>query len=181
MFFMLFFHSVIQVSLADKSASVICEERLSASDVAAMIDDMGFGATLLPVEELKGCLERAVIAIEGMTCQSCVQSIEGTIRRKSPGVFWIRVLLEEKRAEVWFDPRVTGPDQLRSDIEDMGFEALLPVPEVPEATQVQSISIGIEGMTCQSCVQTIEGTIGRKPGVLSIKVSLEEKRAQVKR
>lgn len=33
------------------------------------------------------------------------------------------------------------------------------------------IRINIFGMTCQSCVKNIEGTICQKPGIISIKVS----------
>lgn len=33
------------------------------------------------------------------------------------------------------------------------------------------IRINIFGMTCQSCVKNIEGTISQKPGILNIKVS----------
>lgn len=178
----------LQVSLDEKNATVICDDRLSAADVAGMIDDMGFGATVLPTEELKGRIEKAVIAIEGMTCQSCVQNIENHVALKSPGVLWIRVLLEEKQAEIWYDARVTAPEQLRSNIEDMGFEALLPSEEDQDAQLIcleedkaneAACVISIEGMTCQSCVQTIEATIGKKPGVLSIRVSLEKKEAKV--
>lgn len=53
----------------------------------------------------------------------------------------------------------------RSTIDDMGFEAELIVDDKAMVT------IGIEGMTCMSCVKNIQGTIGKKAGVISIKVS----------
>ncbi|KAL7642673.1 UNVERIFIED_CONTAM: hypothetical protein RMT77_007238 [Armadillidium vulgare] len=34
-------------------------------------------------------------------------------------------------------------------------------------------------MTCNSCVKNIEKTIGDKPGVISIKVSLQDKKGDV--
>lgn len=49
-------------------------------------------------------------------------------------------------------------------IDDMGFEAALLQQE--SATVI----IGIEGMTCMSCVKNIESTVGEKPGVIMIKV-----------
>lgn len=42
-----------------------------------------------------------------------------------------------------------------------------------------SCKISIEGMTCQSCVQTIEANIGKVSGVTVIKVNLEKKEATV--
>lgn len=33
-----------------------------------------------------------------------------------------------------------------------------------------SVSLGVEGMTCGSCVQSIEQRIGSLPGVIDIKV-----------
>ena len=76
----------------------------------------------------------------------------------------MQVSLEEKTATIMYNTSVTSPDELRNSIDDMGFDASLP-------TSGTSIRIGINGMTCQSCVSTIESTIGSAPGVLSIQVS----------
>lgn len=35
-----------------------------------------------------------------------------------------------------------------------------------------SVSLGVEGMTCGSCVQSIEQRIGSLPGVMYIKVNV---------
>jgi Cu+-exporting ATPase len=59
---------------------------------------------------------------------------------------------------------LTSPEELRNSIADMGFDASL-------QTSVANVKIDINGMTCESCVSTVEGTIGSMPGVLSIKVS----------
>uniref|UniRef100_Q04656-6 Isoform 6 of Copper-transporting ATPase 1 n=1 Tax=Homo sapiens TaxID=9606 RepID=Q04656-6 len=44
---------------------------------------------------------------------------------------------------------------------------------------VNSVTISVEGMTCNSCVWTIEQQIGKVNGVHHIKVSLEEKNATI--
>lgn len=41
--------------------------------------------------------------------------------------------------------------------------------------QIASVRLPIIGMTCQSCVRNIEGKIGTKSGVKSVKVSLQDK------
>lgn len=54
----------------------------------------------------------------------------------------------------------------RAMIDDMGFEAALVEKDS------KTVTVGIEGMTCMSCVKNIESTVGEKPGVLMIKVTL---------
>uniref|UniRef100_A0A2K5PIA6 Copper-transporting ATPase 1 n=1 Tax=Cebus imitator TaxID=2715852 RepID=A0A2K5PIA6_CEBIM len=68
--------------------------------------------------------QETVINIDGMTCNSCVQSIEGVISKK-PGVKYIRVSLANSNGTVEYDPLLTSPETLREAIEDMGFDATL--------------------------------------------------------
>ncbi|XP_052470901.1 copper-transporting ATPase 1 [Carassius gibelio] len=67
----------------------------------------------------------AEIHIEGMTCGSCVQSIEGLISQKR-GVRSAQVSLANHQGTFEFDPLVTTSEELRAAIEDMGFDAFLP-------------------------------------------------------
>ncbi|XP_042524181.1 copper-transporting ATPase 1 isoform X1 [Dipodomys spectabilis] len=68
--------------------------------------------------------QETLINIVGMTCNSCVQSIEGVISKK-PGVKSIRVSLANSNGTVEYDPLLTSPETLREAIEDMGFDATL--------------------------------------------------------
>ncbi|XP_063490751.1 copper-transporting ATPase 1 isoform X7 [Symphalangus syndactylus] len=68
--------------------------------------------------------QETVINIDGMTCNSCVQSIEGVISKK-PGVKSIRVSLANSNGTIEYDPLLTSPETLRGAIEDMGFDATL--------------------------------------------------------
>ncbi|XP_046382981.1 copper-transporting ATPase 1 isoform X2 [Ischnura elegans] len=116
-----------------------------------------------------------ILGVHGMTCNSCVQSIEGKIKDET-GVQSIKVSLSEKNATISYDPSVTTPEKLREAIEDMGFEAILP----SVANQPLDVRISIEGMTCGSCVRSIEGRLMETKGVLSASVSLEERMATVR-
>ncbi|PSN45245.1 Copper-transporting ATPase 1 [Blattella germanica] len=127
------------------------------------MDNWGFSSTLEPPDTNP----LAVIYVEGMTCQSCVRNIEETMQSKQ-GVVSIKVSLEQKTASIVYNTKMTVPEILRSQIDDMGFGATLANPDT-------SVKINIEGMTCQSCVNSIEGLISSKKGVLGIKVILEEK------
>ncbi|XP_044293662.1 copper-transporting ATPase 1 isoform X2 [Varanus komodoensis] len=68
-----------------------------------------------------------VIHIEGMTCSSCVQSVEGALSQK-PGVRSVCVSLQNHTGTVEYDPVQTSPDDLKNAVEDVGFEASLTVP-----------------------------------------------------
>ncbi|XP_068441872.1 copper-transporting ATPase 1 [Clinocottus analis] len=65
------------------------------------------------------------IHIEGMTCNSCVQSIEGMISQRK-GVISAHVSLSDHKGTFEYDPLLTTPEELREAVEDMGFDAFLP-------------------------------------------------------
>ncbi|XP_050358416.1 copper-transporting ATPase 1 isoform X4 [Nymphalis io] len=134
-----------------------------------------------------------------MTCQSCVRSIEESVRELS-GIQQVKVELSEHAGYFRYDPRLCSVEAIRSHIEDMGFEApvdsndeesrnLLP-REIPtdllidmtssNPPSVSSVLISVIGMTCQSCVNTIEGSLTEMPGVVHTTVSLSDNTALVK-
>ncbi|XP_066991020.2 copper-transporting ATPase 1 isoform X2 [Anabrus simplex] len=155
----------VQVSLERKEARIEYNSAMTTpQQLRIAIEDMGFDARLPDAA--------VIISISGMTCQSCVNSIESTIGA-IPGVKSIKVSLVGGAGHIHYDPLTTSPEKLCVAIEDMGFTANLLVDNVAEC------SIRVEGMTCQSCVRNIEGTVSGKPGVHSIKVSLENKEAIV--
>ncbi|XP_057573867.1 copper-transporting ATPase 1 isoform X2 [Hippopotamus amphibius kiboko] len=83
--------------------------------------------------------QETVINIDGMTCNSCVQSIEGVISKKA-GVKSIRVSLANSKGTVEYDPLLTSPETLREAIEDMGFDASLSDTNEPLVVIAQSSS-----------------------------------------
>ncbi|ELW65892.1 Copper-transporting ATPase 1 [Tupaia chinensis] len=68
--------------------------------------------------------QETVINIGGITCNSCVQSIEGVISKKA-GVKSVCVSLANSSGTIEYDPLLTSPETLREAIEDMGFDATL--------------------------------------------------------
>uniref|UniRef100_A0A8C0V4M8 P-type Cu(+) transporter n=1 Tax=Cyanistes caeruleus TaxID=156563 RepID=A0A8C0V4M8_CYACU len=146
-----------------------------------------------------------VINIEGMTCSSCVQSIEGVLSQKA-GVKSVHVSLPDGNGTIEYDPLQTSPEDLRSSIEDMGFDAELPVakaqpcpeaqldshkPEPPskvppahlgrqESKTISKCYVQVTGMTCASCVANIERNLRREDGIHSILVALMAGKAEVR-
>ncbi|XP_077141145.1 copper-transporting ATPase 1 [Ranitomeya variabilis] len=150
-----------------------------------------------------------VVSIEGMTCNSCVQSIEGFISQK-PGVKAISVSLANKNGTVEYDPAVTNPETICAAIDDMGFDASLaavlsdislepaqkpqrnsfhpkegfskesPEPSNQETRTTNKCFIQVSGMTCASCVANIERNLRREDGINSVLVALMAGKAEVR-
>ncbi|XP_008582520.1 PREDICTED: copper-transporting ATPase 1 isoform X2 [Galeopterus variegatus] len=154
--------------------------------------------------------QETVINIDGMTCNSCVQSIEGVISKKA-GVKSIQVSLANSKGTVEYDPLLTSPETLREAIEDMGFDATLsgiseplvviaqPSLEMPLLTSTNEFYpkmmtpvhdeepktsskcyIQVTGMTCASCVANIERNLRREEGIYSVLVALMAGKAEVR-
>ncbi|KAL4229704.1 ATPase Cu transporting protein 7B [Mactra antiquata] len=179
----------VRVSLEDKEAFIIYKPNMiNPTTLRDIINDMGFDATLpretsvdlefdkLAKASVNSKEKEAVIGIEGMVCMSCVKNIEGNISGK-PGILSIKVSLEESNGRVKFDPNVTNAEAVAEMIDDMGFDAKVLSDATSAVTPVtlptEGVTLKIKGMTCQSCVKTIEGKLSENRGVKSVKVSLE--------
>uniref|UniRef100_A0A671TAT6 Copper-transporting ATPase 2 n=1 Tax=Sinocyclocheilus anshuiensis TaxID=1608454 RepID=A0A671TAT6_9TELE len=185
--------------------------------------DLRFDPSLLTLETVKGLLEEippgnfrvsipgwnsrlnsasippqtVTIRIEGMTCSSCVQAIEGMVSQRA-GVYAIKVCLQEKKGIVTFDSSVTCPEELRSAIEDMGFEAWLDqealgrllshslrnvhnfLTVILTKHETRKCFVHVTGMTCASCVTNIEKNLLKHKGIKSVLVALMAGKAKVK-
>uniref|UniRef100_A0A8C0E4J1 Copper-transporting ATPase 2 n=1 Tax=Balaenoptera musculus TaxID=9771 RepID=A0A8C0E4J1_BALMU len=124
------------------------------------------------------------LSIVGMTCQSCVRSIEGRLSSLT-GIVSVKVSLEQGSAMVRYVPSVLSLPQVCCQIEDMGFQAT--VAEGKSASRPSRFSpaleavvkLRVEGMTCRSCVSSIEGKIGKLQGVVRVRVSLSNQEAVI--
>ncbi|NXI19439.1 ATP7A ATPase, partial [Irena cyanogastra] len=135
-----------------------------------------------------------VFRVEGMHCNSCVLNIQSTVSAL-PAVASVVVSLESKSAAINYNPSLISIEKLRKAVENVSPErfrvslpeehenlALFPTlasplkshpaSKDPSQPLTQAVVINIEGMTCSSCVQSIEGVLSQKPGVKSVHVSL---------
>ncbi|KAG0049654.1 hypothetical protein BGZ83_005515 [Gryganskiella cystojenkinii] len=115
----------------------------------------------------------AQLSINGMTCASCVASIERALQG-TPGLVSIKVALLAERATIEYLPGQTSPEELASLINDIGFEAA-PIQEHHQ----NQVDVQVFGMTCASCVHSIETALHRTPGILTASVSLTLQLAKV--
>ena len=192
--------AVVDVSLVDSCARVEYDRRRSAvSDLHNAIEDAGFDLTpqsqpsQFSATELSSAstaysetplLKRTGVAdaittlqVQGMTCASCVATIERMVAPLK-GVTGISVSLLSERATVTHDASLISPEQLAKKIEDVGFDAAVQRTEEGESRDEQ-VDLKIFGMTCASCVNAVERALRSTPGVLEATVNLATEEARV--
>uniref|UniRef100_A0A671NFP4 P-type Cu(+) transporter n=1 Tax=Sinocyclocheilus anshuiensis TaxID=1608454 RepID=A0A671NFP4_9TELE len=208
--------SSVVVSLENRQATIQHNpKQASVVELQKAIEALPPGdfKAILPASPEPGFLQPLVsvaeIHIEGMTCGSCVQSIEGMISQKK-GVRSALVSLASHQGTFEYDPLVTTTEELRAAVEDMGFDTNSLVPSVvksplpsvrslslspvwsavkeneaesdaePATNTISKCFIQIGGMTCASCVANIERNLKNEHGVHSVLVALMAGKAEVR-
>lgn len=108
------------------------------------------------------------LGVQGMTCASCVGRVERGLK-KVEGVEGASVNLATERATVTFDPALTTPQALLDKVKDVGYEPV-----------ISELQLGVQGMTCASCVGRVERALNKVEGVLDASVNLATERATVR-
>ncbi len=143
------------------------------------------------VQESTKTENRTSFPVEGMTCASCVRSVEKSLG-KVPGVSDIRVNLIDESVNVALDEGVTE-EQLRKAVEKAGYKAgqirltaptaaPSPAPVAPGGGATQgpgTVSFDVGGMTCASCVRRVEKALGKVEGLSDVNVNLATEKATV--
>ncbi|MGI0526571.1 heavy metal translocating P-type ATPase [Rhizobium giardinii] len=105
--------------------------------------------------------------IDGMSCASCVVRVEKAIAA-IPGVASATVNLATERATVTYNEPVPTEAVLQA-IEKAGYEPKLETRE-----------LGVEGLTCASCVSRVEKALKTVPGVKDASVNLATEKATLR-
>ena len=116
--------------------------------------------------EASGPIRRLDLPLNGMSCAACATRIEKVLNRL-PGAT-ASVNFASEHASVELTTNETSPQQVVSAIEQAGF-----------AVPLQTLELGIEGMTCAACATRIEKVLNRLPGV-EASVNLASERARVR-
>ena len=108
--------------------------------------------------------------IEGMTCASCAQTVEKATK-KLPGVTEANVNLATERLNVNFDENVVSLQDIQAEVDKAGYKAI--------PADMESKTFAITGMTCASCVQTIEKATRKINGVFESNVNLATEKMNI--
>ncbi|KAH8813222.1 P-type ATPase-like protein [Xylogone sp. PMI_703] len=124
------------ISLLSERAVIEHDETLlSAAQIAEIIEDRGFGATIVdsqksipaprPRRDVAAKEQKVLtttVSIEGMTCGACTSSVEGGFK-DIDGVLQFNISLLAERAVIVHDPTKLSPDKIVEIIEERGFDA----------------------------------------------------------
>ncbi len=108
--------------------------------------------------------------IEGMSCASCVQTVEKSTR-KLEGVKESNVNMATEKLNISFDESALSVQDIQDAVSRAGYKA---------STDTVQKSFKIEGMTCASCVQSVDRAIRKIDGVVDSHVNLATEKMNVK-
>ncbi len=110
---------------------------------------------------------RIDVPVTGMSCAGCAANV-GKGLKDVPGVRDANVNFATAKATVLFEPRLVKPGDLVEAVRKSGYDVAL-----------SRLEIGIEGMSCASCVSKIERALADLSGVVSASVNLATGKAVV--
>ncbi len=117
--------------------------------------------------ETNGNEKQSKLKITGMTCASCVATIEKSVKNLD-GILDIKVNLGNEEANIIYNPSKVSYNDIERKITDLGYKVV---------NERADIKIG--GMHCAACVSTLEKAIGAVNGVARVSVNLNTEQATV--
>uniref|UniRef100_A0A8C8A2M1 Copper-transporting ATPase 2 n=1 Tax=Oryzias sinensis TaxID=183150 RepID=A0A8C8A2M1_9TELE len=97
---------------------------------------------------------------------TALEAVETTLPALD-GVLATTWLVPDALVQVDYDSSATTTKEIAMQLQALG------------CTMEAAVQMKVDGMHCRSCVESIEGRIGELPGVVQIRVSLEEAKAEV--
>src|SRR3990170_2075899 len=130
------------------------------------------GTTMAPVagggsDTPPGTSTETTLPVVGMSCASCVATVESAVKNVR-GAQSVSVNLATGKAAIAYDSAVAGIGDFERAIRDVGYEV-----------GRDTLQLQVTGMSCASCVSSIEGAVGNLPGVASVAVNLNAGTARI--
>ncbi|KKL61086.1 hypothetical protein LCGC14_2198810, partial [marine sediment metagenome] len=113
--------------------------------------------------------KKTTLKIGGMSCASCAATIEKTLKAVK-GVSEAAVNFATEKAVVEHDPSQAKETDLIKAVESAGYSVI---------AEREKVIFNIGGMTCASCVHTIEKALHKAEGVFGATVNLATEQATI--
>lgn len=117
-------------------------------------------------EEIK-TTKKVNLAIQGISCESCVVKIEKGLSKLS-GVKEANVNFATEKARISYDPDKVEPSEISRTIKELGY-----------GIKLNKVTIPITGMSCASCVAKVEKALKNVNGAVEANVNLATEKAMV--
>jgi len=188
----------MSISLLSERAVVEHDPSILSPDaIVEIIEDRGFGATVLDtqsskpqskqskktqtIHQLQSELATTTVGIEGMTCGACTSAVEGGFK-DVPGVVRFRISLLAERAVVVHDPVKLSPDRIAEIIDERGFDAKILSSQrgaTEQSTTSGNVQFKIFGLQSASSATALGDALRLLPGVSSAVIDYSTSRANI--
>lgn len=108
--------------------------------------------------------------IKGMTCASCAQTVEKSVKKLS-GTQEAIVNLATEKLTMKYNEKILTEEEIKQTIKDTGYEVI---------SKSNKKILNIDGMTCSSCAQTVEKSVQKLEGMKKAEVNLATEKLTVK-
>ncbi len=115
-----------------------------------------------------GKTAKTVIKVTGMSCASCVATVEGALK-KTGGVSNANVNFASEKAYVEYDPGKTSKEYLERVIESAGYGV------VREGLEGRTINLKVIGMDNPHCISTVDSALNQLKGIIRKELYVTEK------
>jgi len=113
--------------------------------------------------------ESITLPVTGMTCSGCAQTIE-TALSHADGVMKVSVNYPNESAAITYSTSKTSVPDLTEVIRGAGYDV---------KSNQSKVDLKVDGMTCGSCVASVEKALNSVPGVMQVNVNLATEQATV--
>ncbi|EER10627.1 copper-transporting ATPase p-type, putative [Perkinsus marinus ATCC 50983] len=127
-----------------------------------------------------------IVKVGGMTCSSCVSTVENAVKALpfvdscSVNLVTTKAEVKIRAAAVDLKPGSEPVEEIVDTIEGVGFDAeVIGITKFEAKESTETAVIRISGMSCASCVASIERLVGNMDGVKTIAVDLIKGMASV--
>ncbi|KAH8679954.1 E1-E2 ATPase-domain-containing protein [Tricladium varicosporioides] len=170
---------------------------LTAEKIAEIIEDRGFGATILESQSsapasgsknqrgstnTREKVATTTVAVSGMTCGACTSAVEGGFKSVE-GLVQFNISLLAERAIIVHDPARLTPERIAEIIDDSGFDCKVLSTHLGSANQSSTegtAQFKVFGVQDASSATALEEKLQSLPGVTSANISLSTSRLTIK-
>ncbi|KAK3934953.1 copper-transporting ATPase 2 [Diplogelasinospora grovesii] len=180
--------------LAERAVIAHDPALLSAEDICEIIEDRGFGATLVESKETeqeeqnvsgstgnRSIAATTTVAIDGMTCGACTSAVEGGLKDVD-GMLRFNISLLAERAVITHDPAKLPTEKIVEIIEDRGFDAKIVSTTFDDSDHsggTTTAQFKLYGNLDAAAAKSLEDSLTSLPGINNAKIALSTSRLTV--